>query len=112
MTTQPKHTPTPWKAIEHENKNAFEGNIVITPNDMNDAVCTVWTCDTEEETQANAAFIVRACNSHAALVEALEDLFNCCMAEIDEDGECINEGFSSNSALGKAKAALTLAKGE
>lgn len=46
------------------------------------------------------------------LLEALEKLFDCCMSEIDEDGNEINEVFSDESALGVARAAIKKAKGE
>ena len=54
MTAQ--HTPTPW------NKK-YQGNLI---RDKNDSVLA------EVIDTSNAAFIVRAVNSHDALVEALE----------------------------------------
>lgn len=53
------------------------------------------------ESKEDAAFIVRACNSHAALVEALEKI-----VEADERGHVCLFGYAQ-----KARAALALAKG-
>lgn len=55
------HTPTPWES------EAFNGNIRIFK--ANAGIAVACGCNGE----ANAAFIVRACNSHAKLVAALED---------------------------------------
>ena len=55
-----------------------------------------------EEARANAAFIVRACNSHESLVVALERM----LAEYGFDNGSIH------SARYQARAALQLAKGE
>jgi hypothetical protein len=70
------HTPTPWHVfddkaecpgIEAENVTivVFGDKLTITED------CGVQG-ETAEEARANAAFIVRAVNSHDALVEALE----------------------------------------
>jgi hypothetical protein len=61
------HTPTPWRISKQHRDQSFmldsprRGIFRLDPftSGMNDAT-------------ANAAFIVRAVNSHAALVEALE----------------------------------------
>lgn len=64
-----------------------------------------------EARKANAAFIVRACNSHAALVEALENIL--------VTAEYLDRKYSTHSTAGRlshniqvqARAALALAKG-
>lgn len=53
----------------------------------------------------HAQFIVTACNSHAALVEALDFIVNC-IPEQGEDAVLDADGYN------KACAALKLAKGE
>jgi hypothetical protein len=53
------------------------------------------------ESNANAAFIVRACNSHAALVSLLEELSA-------EDSQCRKDWLALKK---QARAALALAKG-
>jgi hypothetical protein len=62
-----KHTPTPWRvAIEppyEESARIFSGDIYLGSLGNSD--------QTKDETRANAEFIVRAVNSHDALVAAL-----------------------------------------
>lgn len=68
-----EHTPTPWYFFELDRRPDGCGYIrVETDNfeishhgDMGRS---------REENLANAAFIVKACNSHDALVKALEDI--------------------------------------
>ncbi len=69
-----KHTPTPWVFIpmnEYVYDAAFkyriEGEDGFSP-------CCIYADGTKNKgtTEANAAFIVRACNSHDALVDALK----------------------------------------
>lgn len=57
-TTQ--HTPTPWKLTEPDRIEQEGFGMICTTRGDN------W------QAPANAAFIVRACNSHDALVKALE----------------------------------------
>lgn len=85
------HTPTPWTIGE------FQENSFINQRPINPAIGAVY--GDKNETLVNAAFIVRACNAHDALVEALElvkDKFQC----FDDDAwETVHK-------------ALKLAKGE
>lgn len=76
MTNETKHTPTPWVPAE------TNGRIYIRPQGH-----TVGTAAVAEVTKTNkpyseykenAAFMVRACNSHEALIEALEAIINDC----------------------------------
>jgi len=62
------HTPTPWKADGYD----IRGRITVVAH-----------ADTEE----NAAWIVRACNSHDALVAVCERVVACLdrLAEHDEE---------------------------
>jgi hypothetical protein len=76
-TTSSSHTPTPWFVAYREDGTP----IIDAEYQPHGLVCElakqypqddgVRSLDAE---QANAAFIVRACNSHAALVEALEEI--------------------------------------
>ena len=86
----PAHTPTPWR-IDPE-----IGNYVITDNGKGIAACPAPLSDD------NAAFIVRACNSHAALVAALEQV---CFVLTDEYG-----ANATWPCIAQARAALALAK--
>ncbi len=67
------HTPTPWIA---SNQYLYAGNperSLPIASGQHD-----WATDrggaSHEEAVANAAFIVKACNSHDALVKALEEI--------------------------------------
>ena len=69
------HTPTPWRA----NESAFSANgmteLHIGTPELTACVVYVDKAAPYAATQeANAAYIVKACNSHAQLVAALEDL--------------------------------------
>lgn len=64
--TQDKHSPLPWKTT-----NGYYGPIIDCP-DGQERVCTVDGARSPDEKEANAAFIVRACNNHYQLVEALK----------------------------------------
>lgn len=69
--TKAKHTPTPWK-IEFNSKCeivAKEGTIATLDLPMKRELGYDGACLLEE---ANASFIVKAVNSHEALVEALK----------------------------------------
>jgi hypothetical protein len=74
MSTE--HTPVPWTfrvgpsgdlIIEQESEELLPPMI---------AKVSRWLADAPEEAKANAAFIVRACNSHEALVDALEAMLS------------------------------------
>lgn len=97
--TNTKHTPTPWKVWDHP---VPAGEIHIG------AFCTpliakVMLRDASmNEFEANAAFIVRACNSHEYLVALLDEaLFQ--LANVRPAAE--REKYISlvNKALAKAR---------
>lgn len=80
------HTPTPWFHTETD--------IHTAPDDVSSVGWGIATANgfhrdrTSETRRANAAFIVRCVNSHAALVEALEAF----AAVADEyDKNCLDE---------------------
>lgn len=124
MSTNPKpraageaaHTPTPWQAMP-------SGRIVheYVPRGCRAVQCTsvAEVCDGFGQPKAaNAAFIVRACNSHAALEmhreaadlfkQFLESLPKGWLGKTTGDVGLLNEAYIK---LGKARAALALAKG-
>ena len=65
-------------------------------------IATMDSWDGAEDHPANAAFIVRAVNSHDALIAALELIAK----------DCASMKMSATGAAILARAALTLAKGE
>ncbi len=93
-----KHTPVPWFA-SCDDETREDGAHEITAMIEGKRVCIAqvegasaifdriargrvmppgasWNCDVEDELDANARFIVRAVNSHEALVAALRDLLD------------------------------------
>ena len=65
METQAKHTPTPWKMSETA---PTSGNYEVHTEEDTIAYISGMTAPNSEE---NAEFIVKACNSHAGLVRQL-----------------------------------------
>ncbi len=76
MNTQPKqtaHTPTPWSVggIRRARPNLM-GVAFVNGGKTCVAKCDSLYGSEDGQAEANAAFIVRACNSHASFVAALE----------------------------------------
>ena len=109
----PAHTPTPWKVIK--------GGVIIyaqrNPGGRKTYLADVSQDPGINQSIANAAFIVRACNSHAALVAALERLLT---AFIEARALAIKEPMActplvtsiqcAGGAVAEARAALAAAK--
>lgn len=89
-----KHTPTPWK----EGKSSAPMTECIILSESGYVIGEVYNCQDNPENTANAAFIVRACNSHDALVEAL--------------AQCIDNLQGSGYDLSPYREVLAQAKGE
>lgn len=66
------HTPTPWR-YTIDLSLADEASAIVTAPDGSTVAIVVANGDAALSAAANAAFIVRACNSHDALVEALAE---------------------------------------
>lgn len=88
-----KHTPGPW-SVHFDNYNE-DYSIEAPVGNATDTILELWYLDEEthhrfhtfhnetpEQAKANAEFIVRACNSHDELVEALEKA----LLMLDADG--------------------------
>jgi hypothetical protein len=92
------HTPTPWYTELDRSIRADDGDghvALLAGSDFNVA--------TEE---ANAAFIVRACNAHDALVAALRELID----DADNSGVTAHfKGRGFDESIEKARAALAKA---
>lgn len=97
MTDTPAHTPLPWRYTR-----SF-GTIEIVPNGTQQPLAGI-DFDAEED-RANAAFIVRACNSHYQLVSALRGLLD----EITKSPSA--DSILDSAAAGHAFAALSQAGG-
>ena len=88
MTTETtgQHTPTPW---DLQTLRVSLVPVMIRVNGY-----------TKETAAANAAFIVRACNSHAQLLDALNGLFeHCAMVH-----KCWGDGDNTKEADAAIKA--------
>jgi hypothetical protein len=70
MTTNTARTPGPWRADYND------GDYIITALGSNVPYVAATAGDTAED-KANAAFIVRAANSHDPLVSTLEEIIKC-----------------------------------
>jgi len=66
MTTQAKHTALPWQVVQRPSAYGEYCHLVRVRGGR------VNSDGFGDEAAANAAFIVRACNSHEALVEACQ----------------------------------------
>lgn len=68
----PEHTPTPWQVGFGPLTSEGSYSTQIMPASGGDQVAAAFGWGNAELSTANAEFIVRAVNSHAALVAALE----------------------------------------
>ncbi len=108
--TEVKHTPLPWLVDRNASYCAIRAKSGLSVGD---------TCASDPSTKdfplgtANAAFIVRACNSHYELVEALslwkefwDDMPKGQLGKLTFDVGLLNDAFIAMSkALAKAKGA-------
>jgi hypothetical protein len=111
-----EHTPGPWEA---GNEAKGEDPRMVYCNDATGqrvADCTgIYLFHTDEVMRANAAFIVRACNAHYQMLEALKsardqlrDLAN----DIPAAAWLTDETYAECSTLGAIDAAIAAAEAE
>ena len=104
------HTPTPW-SIGHsmERNYIYGGGSHLACIGSRENGFFIHDDGSLNESEANAAFIVRAVNSHDDLLEALETLL-----ALDTDGEagCRIDPIEYGRALAMARAAVAKARGE
>lgn len=101
-----KHTPTPWRRYAANKVLAGDATFIADTafRDHDEpAVVSV------EVSNANAAFIVRACNAHDYLVTALENIFTRATCAPNDDSEKADAEFMK--IMEYAKAALAKARG-
>lgn len=95
------HTPTPWFPIPQNPRGTY-WRITQEPT------AAPYNCDVAQGiTKEDATFIVTACNSHTALVEALQQL----TFEVSHHLQSNDRGALVQNAVTNARAALALAKG-
>jgi len=79
MTT--KHTAGPWEVLVGPEDRPCCVVVSVRPTGQLPTVCDCGSGDVPKaEREANAAFIVQACNSHDALVEACKRLYGAVLA--------------------------------
>jgi type VI protein secretion system component VasF len=106
-------TPTPWRAV---GKLVEAESLRTSPAIMPPLVATVESTDNEDQDYANAALIVRAVNSHAALLDACRALLNAAerfdsLYDDDSRASAYAEELAELSACkDQARAALALAE--
>ena len=108
MTT--KHTPTPWIVIDgilRHNSNS-DADCVQIAEITHSPLGLDWDgCRTRavglEESNANAAFIARACNSHDALISALQGVVDNLSQNKTFPADVENAKRLAVNALAKAK---------
>jgi hypothetical protein len=97
-----EHTPTPWKVVKTPKQEG--GNITqIYGGDGFEVVTRVRSA--ERSTAKNAAFIVKAVNSHEELLEALKEIVQ---IELDQDPESRNV---QDEALAQYQSIIAKAEG-
>jgi hypothetical protein len=97
-----EHSKLPWRA---DGPDDFGDYNILNDDDSLAIAAVVSNMRPAECVAANAAFIVRAVNCHAELVEALEAIVNSDMALREED-----EGRTSPE-LERARAVIAKARG-
>lgn len=99
--SQAAHTPTPWRL---DRSGSYAHKDVVTDTDL---ICRAFS-DQGINGDANAAFIVRACNSHAALVEALSNLTAACESALNFTRKTVSGPVREHriTAIAQARAAL------
>lgn len=95
-----KHSELPFK-VERLNKiNPDILHITNLEGDYENEIATIFS---KENAEADAEFIVRACNNHKLLLDALEDLIETVPKQL-EDADWWNDNLTD--AMNKAKQAI------
>lgn len=102
------HTPTPWHTDGRSIVAAPTSYLFPTGNKIGEVY---WNSVQQNSPEADAAFIVRAVNSHAALVAALEDILPRYEAAIRDTDNGFGQPLPSEvCALAQARSALAAAR--
>ncbi len=103
---EPKHTPTPWRITGYGIIGGIEDGSGQTVAQAQERPSRKRS-EPDHERLANAAFIVRACNAHDALVEALVEI-----REKASSASAWNAEGALAACEALAESALALARGE
>jgi hypothetical protein len=112
VKTKTQHTPTPWKLVDCGENNAGHPRIEIQGDNVK--IADLWgkfgSREWNQEMNANGELIVRAVNSHEALLEAAKNMRDNINAEQSSGGmENYTENFviafdDLEKAISKAEA--------
>lgn len=113
--SEARHTPGPWVVGDESWEGDGAGGIVVEAQDglmVALVYCPTDRGEPENATptdRANAEFIVRAVNSHADLLAALEALME--IQDCTGDCWCVEAGNPGTCEACRARAAITKARG-
>lgn len=91
-----EHTPTPWAVVGTDPAEGVDCWWIVSPGILGE-IGTVRGSQNDPEQQANAAFIVRACNFHERLVDTLAYLHR----SVEEN--LLSDDIDSLTALSDAR---------
>jgi aspartate/glutamate racemase len=78
MTQTAQHTETPWRVFD-----VFSDVEIVADRPTANETESIVQFKGQQNARANAGFIVRACNTHADLIEAMQDMTEAAQAVID-----------------------------
>lgn len=102
---EPRHTPTPWKVRQDDQQLLITGDYetIIARLD-------IWKNEGKKQMEANAAFVVRAVNSHEALIESIQGLLAIIKDDLPQLGNDLLE--AEDAIIKKAENTIAQAEGE
>jgi hypothetical protein len=106
--SEAQHTPGPWKVFGVR-RNQYLAVIDSIPDQDGKVIanCICHVAMTNPDAQANAEFIVRACNAHDDLLEACEQALICIEQDEHTHGRNFGAGNVLRAAIAKAKGVST-----
>ena len=107
----PKHTPTPWESNNNLLKTDALIEIFSDKDEMGEKpIADVYSYENFDEAEANAAFIVRACNCHDELVKTIKVLSESLQEAVSLTS--VNRGYNRRWQLDIDQARNALEKAE
>ena len=105
--TQHQHTETPWRVFD-----VFTDVEIVTDRPTANETESIVQFKGQRNARANAAFVVRACNAHRDLLDALEEQTEAAQAVIDNwaNGDLAAAVCSLDSSIESARAAIAKAR--
>lgn len=102
---EPRHTPTPWKVRQDDQQLLITGDYetIIARLD-------IWKNEGKKQMEANAAFVIRAVNSHEALIESIQGLLAIIKDDLPQLGNDLLE--AEDAIIKKAENTIAQAEGE